>query len=100
MVALRVLRQDDDIRTQNGFLIDSIAKETMASLNLHFIRSTKDRQIDRKKAVERFSKVVDLKLYAIHHCYNGYVGLVPREIHTHISHRGYFYRLKLSTCSA
>lgn len=107
MVALRVLRQDDDMRTQDGFVIDSIAKETMRALNLKFIRSSgnklperKARTLDRKKAVERFSKSVNLDLYAIHHCYNGLVGLVPREIHRQISHRGYFYRLKLSTASA
>lgn len=104
MVSLRVLRQDDSFRTQDGFIIDDIAKETMKALNLHFIRSSgnklpkdKARALDRKKAKERFGKVVDMNLYAIHHCYNGLVGLVPIEIHRAIAHNGYFYRLELST---
>ena len=107
MVALRVLRQEDNLDTQYGFEIDRIAKETMQALNLKFIRSSGNklpekqaRAVDYRKAKKRFSKVVDMKLYAVHHCYNGLVGLVPKDIHSHVSHNGYFYRLKLSTESA
>lgn len=93
MLSLKELKEDTDLRTQDGFLMDALAKETMKALDLKFVRSAKNRMVDRKKAVARFGKSVDLTQYAIHHCYNGLVGLVPRTIHESIKHRGYFYRL-------
>lgn len=104
MVRLDKLRKDKTKATANGFIMDEITRQTMKELGFQFIRSCgknepnvkKARRIDRKKAIERFGKKVDLSLYAIHHCYNGLVGLAPREVHTSMHHNGYFYRLGLS----
>ena len=43
--------------------------------------------------VNKYGKKVDLKEFAIHHRFDGLVGLVPRELHESIHHYGYFYRL-------
>lgn len=98
MIPLRNLKNSDDQRVLDGFVMDEITRETMKALNLKFMRSSKNRDTDRKKAIARFGKTVNLKDYAIHHCYNGLVGLAPIEIHKSINHRGYFYRLKYAEC--
>lgn len=83
-----------DLNIQNGLLMDRITDETMKALNLKHFRSMKDRKADRKKAIEKWSNKVDLSLYAIHHRFDGLVGLAPREIHQKVHHVGYFYRLE------
>lgn len=94
MIPLYRLKNSDDIRVLNGLEMDKACKQTMAQLNLKFIRSVKNRDIDRVKAIKKYSQAVNLKQYAIHHCFNGLVGLVPRKLHSKINHCGYFYRLK------
>ena len=46
-----------------------------------------------EEKITKYGKKVDLKEFAIHHRFDGLVGLVPRELHESIHHYGYFYRL-------
>lgn len=93
MLSRKDLKEDTNERTLNGFVIDEEAKKTMKALNLKMFRSSKDRNEDRKKAIAKYQKKVDLRKYAIHHRFDGLVGLVPIELHKSIPHNGYFYRL-------
>ena len=93
MLSLYALKNSDDVRTLDGLKMDALALETMKALDLKCFRSTKDRALDRQKAIGKYAEKVDLSLYAIHHTYRGLVALVPREIHSQVAHNGYFYRL-------
>ena len=77
----------------NGLAIDDAVRETMKQLGLPCFRSTKNRDADRAKAIKLWGKKVNLKKFAIHHRFDGLVGLIPREPHTAIHHFGYFWRL-------
>lgn len=93
MVSLYRLKNSDDLRVQNGLIMDSMTFDTMKALGLHCFRSTKNREEDYCKAVALYSQKVNLKDFAIHHTFRGLVGLVPRELHTSFAHNGYFWRL-------
>lgn len=97
MLTRKELKDDLDERTQNGFVMDEETKKTMKALNLKMFRSAKNRSLDRKKAIAKYGKKVNLSEYAIHHRFDGLVGLVPRELHKSIPHNGYFYRLEYTT---
>lgn len=77
----------------NGLEMDKAVRETMNQLDEHCFRSTKNRDKDRAKAIAKWGSKYDLKDYAIHHRFDGLVGLVPRDLHTVIHHFGYFWRL-------
>ena len=47
-----------------------------------------------EEKITKYGKKVDLKEFAIHHRFDGLVGLVPRELHKSVHHYGYFYRLE------
>ena len=93
MIPRRVLNASTDRRIQNGIQLDKLATDTMKDLNLKGFRSTKVRHTDRKIAIDKYADKVNLKEYAIHHCFNGIVKLVPIDVHKHTNHYGYFYRL-------
>ena len=77
----------------NGLAIDDAVKVTMKQLGFPLFRSTKDRDRDRAKAIALWGNKVNLHEFAIHHRFDGLVGLIPREPHASISHFGYFWRL-------
>ena len=87
------INTSDDVNIIAGREMDKQTKATMKILGLQHFRSTKDRKKDRLKAITKNRKKVDLKEFAIHHRFDGLVGLVPRELHESIHHYGYFYRL-------
>ena len=87
------INTSDDINIIAGLEMDKQTKATMKILGLQHFRSTKDRKKDRLMAVAKYGNKVDLKEFAIHHRFDGLVGLVPRELHESIHHYGYFYRL-------
>ncbi len=97
MLTRKELREENEERTDNGFFMDEETKKTMKALNLKMFRSAKNRNLDRKKAIAKYGKKVDLSKYAIHHRFDGLVGLVPRELHKSVPHNGYFYRLQYTT---
>ena len=87
------INTSDDINIIAGLEMDKQTKATMKILGLQHFRSTKDRKKDRLMAIAKYGNKVDLKEFAIHHRFDGLVGLVPRELHESIHHYGYFYRL-------
>ena len=87
------INTSDDVNIIAGREMDKQTKATMKILGLQHFRSTKDRKKDRLKAITKYRKKVDLKEFAIHHRFDGLVGLVPRELHESIHHYGYCYRL-------
>ena len=87
------INTSDDINIIAGREMDKQTKATMKILGLQHFRSTKDRKKDRLMAIAKYGNKVDLKEFAIHHRFDGLVGLVPRELHESIHHYGYFYRL-------
>ena len=87
------INTSDDINIIAGLEMDKQTKATMKILGLQHFRSTKDRKKDRLMAVAKYGNKVDLKEFAIHHRFDGLVGLVPRELHKSVHHYGYFYRL-------
>ena len=88
------INTSDDINIIAGLEMDKQTKATMKILGLQHFRSTKDRKKDRLMAIAKYGNKVDLKEFAIHHRFDGLVGLVPRELHESIHHYGYFYRLE------
>lgn len=88
------INTSDDINIIAGLEMDKQTKATMKILGLQHFRSTKDRKKDRKMAVAKYGNKVDLKEFAIHHRFDGLVGLVPRELHKSVHYYGYFYRLE------
>ena len=88
------INTSDDINIIAGLEMDKQTKATMKILGLQHFRSTKNRKKDRLKAIAKYGEKVDLKEFAIHHRFDGLVGLVPRELHMSIHHYGYFYRLE------
>ena len=88
------INTSDDINIIAGLEMDKQTKVTMKILGLQHFRSTKDRKKDRLMAIAKYSNKVDLKEFAIHHRFDGLVGLVPRELHKSVHHYGYFYRLE------
>ena len=88
------INTSDDINIIAGLEMDKQTKATMKILGLQHFRSTKDRKKDRLMAIAKYGNKVDLKEFAIHHRFDGLVGLVPRELHQSIHHYGYFYRLE------
>lgn len=93
MITRYELNHSDDINIIQGIKMDKLTRETMNKLNLKCFRSSKNRYQDRKKAQQLYKNVQDLNSYAIHHMFNGLVGLVPKDIHQSTYHYGYFYRL-------
>ena len=87
------INTSDDVNIIAGREMDKQTKATMKILGLQHFRSTKDRKKDRLMAIAKYGNKVDLKEFAIHHRFDGLVGLVPRELHESIHHYGYFYRL-------
>lgn len=88
------INTSDDVNIIAGREMDKQTKATMKILGLQHFRSTKNRKKDRLKAIAKYGNKVDLKEFAIHHRFDGLVGLVPRELHKSVHHYGYFYRLE------
>ena len=87
------LNTSDDLDIMCGLKMDKATKECMKQLDLPRMRSTGDRKIDRTNAIKRWKDKVNLKDFAIHHCFDGLIGLVPRDLHTKVHHKGYISRL-------
>ena len=88
----RLARSDNEF-VQNGRAMDKAVRETMNQLGESCFRSTKNRGSDRAKAIAKWGKKYDLSQFAIHHRFDGLVGLVPRDLHVAIHHYGYFWRM-------
>ena len=91
------LARSDNQFVQNGRDMDKAVRECMKQLNEPCFRSTKSRDGDRTKAIAKWGKKYDLSQFAIHHRFDGLVGLVPRDLHVAIHHYGYFWRLAHET---
>jgi len=88
------LINSDDLQVMDGLKMDDLTLSIMSELNLKCIRSQRNRRKDRQKAVRLWRDRVNLREYAIHHMMDGRIGLVPREIHSKVHHKGYFWRIK------
>jgi len=100
MVSRYALKTSNDLQIMDGLAMDKLTLSTMQELGLKCIRSKKDRPIDRRNAVKRWGDAVNLKDYAVHHMFDGRIGLAPIEIHRAIHHKGYFWRLKHTDADA
>ena len=100
MLSYYELHTSTEEKVLNGFVIDEQKNSTMKALGLKQFRSCGKkynekyaRKKDREKAKKLWGDKVDLSQYRIHHGFNGLVGLVPKDLHTAITHYGYFWRL-------
>lgn len=93
MVSLYALKSSDELEVMSGLAMDEATFTTMKQLDLHCFRSTKNRELDRRKAAHLYGDKVNLKEFAVHHTFRGLVGLVPRELHSSVHHFGYFWRI-------
>ena len=97
MIPRKQINKSKRKRIKNCLIMDEVTKNTMKELDLKMFRSAKDRTLDRRKAIAKYSNKVDLSKYAIHHRLDGLVGLAPLEFHKSLGHDGYFYRLSHTT---
>ena len=76
---------------------DQWTKEFTHSLHLTLMRSTGNRSKDYRLAHKHWECIViDGQQLEIHHCLDGWVGLIPKDLHRSLPHKGYIARLGLS----